>query len=256
MLLSEITSPHIEGFHPCNPSIAHGPEGYAIIVTYRNLTRHDNGTYSFADATGVIATRNYFATLDDNLHPITWLELPPPQEAPLFPQVRGIEDPRLYWNDGWHYSGTICEHHVSGRPRIAVCNLEQVISILDAPEHASIKNLMPTGTGFLDIMEFDPQLHGGAVTRYKDGWLGIVHEVRWPGRSYHHRWAKFDSTGALEGTSDDFTFGQRPIEFASGIILHGDDVVISFGVQDKRAMLARFTLEHVVSALSNKGEMG
>ena len=253
MLLTELNAPHLEGYLPCNPSIASGPEGYAVIVTYRDLVRHDDGRHSFADESGTIRTRNLFSLLNDDLWPLGWQELPPPDVPIKFPRVRGVEDPRLFWNGEWLYTGSITEHHANGQPRTALCNLGGLVTIFDAPEGEAVKNLMPTRGDLIDVLPSDPTLHGGAVTEDGGTFLGIVHEVHWPGRVYHHRWARFSTSGVLVELSDRFTFGQRPIEFAAGIVLHRGDVVVSFGVQDQRALLARFSYGEVVSSLRPVG---
>ena len=244
----------LDGFFPCNPSIAQGPDGYAVMVTCRDLVRHDDGSHSFADATGVIRTRNFFAPLDEQSLRLAapLVELAQPDEPIRFGPVLGVEDPRLYWQDEWCYSGSIAQHHSSGEPRTALCTVADGLhDIVDAPSGTWVKNLMPTGSepAFIDIMAQRDDLHGGAVTAYEDGYLGIVHDVIWPGRRYRHYFARLNSSGDLIAITEPFTFGGTAIEFSSGIVLDHEDVVLSYGVQDREARLARIRLEHVLEAL-------
>lgn len=239
-----IEGPWPEGFSPCNPSIAQGPDGYALMVTCRNLYLDDNATPVWLD--NYIQTKNFFSLLDDDLHPLGWVELPNPDVPVLFEDVRGIEDPRLYWDNEWMFTGSIREHHPNGEHRIAISSVKNgLLKILDAEEGTWVKNLMPAADGVLfDAMEQDYRLHGGAVVRDGDSWLGIVHEIC-PGRVYHHRFVRLDEAGDLQNLSELFSFTGRPIEFASGIVTHRRDVVVSFGVLDREVLLARFPLEYV-----------
>lgn len=241
------------GWLPCNPSIARGPHGYAAIVTCRDLIRGDDGTsFRHADKSGMIRTRNFFSDLNDDLRPDGWRELPGP-DGPAFGLIRGVEDPRLYWRDGWRFTGSISQHAPGELRRIALCSVDRGVSdVLDAPDGVWVKNLMPTGTEeprLIDAMEQDERLHGGAVAAFEDGFLGIVHEVQWPGRWYHHRFARFDQSGALRSLSERFRFGEEPIEFAAGIVLRDEEVVVSYGVQDRQARLATIPLSTVLEAL-------
>jgi hypothetical protein len=53
----------------------------------------------------------------------------------------------------------------------------------------------------------------------------------------------------MSGLSERFTFrGQHHVEFASGIVLYKEDIVISFGIMDREALLARVPL---ISALGS-----
>lgn len=251
---STIVEQWLEGFLPCNPSIAQGSEGYAVIVTCRDLVRHDNGTHSFADASGTIRTRNFFGHLDPHTlllsSPLT--ELAQPDVPVVNGAVLGVEDPRLYWDQEWRYSGTIAQHHASGEQRMALCTVANGLQeIVPAPDGERVKNLMPTGSepAFIDVKAQRHDLHGGAVVAYEDGYLGIVHDIRWPGRVYSHYFAQFDHNGNMVNLSQPFKLDNVAIEFACGIVLHGNDVVVSYGVQDKQARLARLPLEEIKRAL-------
>lgn len=84
------------------------------------------------------------------------------------------------------------------------------------------------------------------------GYLAVVHEAR-PNpfngkRYYQHRFAQFGEDGRLIGLSRPFVFQDRQIEFAMGLVRGTDgSVVISFGVRDSEAWLARLQLDEINS---------
>ncbi len=247
----QIETPHIDGFWGGNCSIAQGPEGYALMVTYRDLHRDDNNYCSYG-ADNIIRTRNFFTPLDDQtLTPQDWHEIPSVETDILYPHVLGVEDPRLYWNEEWMYSGTIRQHHVSGEPRTAICSLASgLIEIQPAEDGTWVKNLMPTGVGneFIDAKTLLGP-HGGAVTRYGNGYIGIVHELEHH-QIYHHKFAEFANDGTPLGASKSFELnGDLKIEFAAGIVTHGSDFVVSFGVMDRQVWLMRLPIAKVVGIL-------
>ena len=99
------------------------------------------------------------------------------------------------------------------------------------------------GGGF----EGDADLRGSSqVIPVNDGefHVGVTHEVtfiqsgsNWQ-RQYWHRLVKFDESGFLLGMGEPFYFMAHGIEFANGIVECNDQLVVSFGFRDERAMLA------------------
>lgn len=247
----DLVMPWEEGWFPCNPSIAQGPDGYAAIVTCRDLDRFWEGGWRFAHDDGIIRTRNWFMDLDDDLQPGPFRLLPTYEGPMRNPMVRGIEDPRLYWSDGWRFSGTIYEHHLSGIHQIARLSVDEgFLSIVDTDPNISVKNLMPTGTvpEFIDIMASNPTLHGGACIPFEDGWLAVVHQIGY-GMVYHQRFVILDHDLNIIRMTPDFWLVNDWIEFAGGLVMHHGDLVVSFGVHDHRAMLARIPLAPVLAAM-------
>ena len=94
---------------------------------------------------------------------------------------------------------------------------------------------------------------GGQVVRWGQGWLGIVHEVaHMPTghRVYEHRFVSWDDSFRLAAISEPFAFRElRAIEFAAGLALLGDRVVVSFGVRDAEAWLVEIPSDAVASLL-------
>ena len=90
---------------------------------------------------------------------------------------------------------------------------------------------------------------GTQLVRVDGGWLGIVHEVAADtgGRIYEHRWIRLDNDRALVGISEPFFFREhRVIEFAAGLAMDDDDLVVTFGVRDAEAWAARVTIDDVL----------
>lgn len=70
-----------------------------------------------------------------------------------------------------------------------------------------------------------------------------------PRRVYQHRFCLLDNNAVLRKVSLPFCFEGRGIEFAAGLVIQGDSVIISYGVNDERAMLLRVPLAQVQSML-------
>ena len=68
-------------------------------------------------------------------------------------------------------------------------------------------------------------------------------------RKYLHRFAKYKSDGTLTHLSDLFTFQDVDIEFAAGLVVCGDDVVVSYGYKDVASYLGKIKLEAVLESL-------
>jgi hypothetical protein len=93
--------------------------------------------------------------------------------------------------------------------------------------------------------------------------LGIVHQcvsaeyIRFASltkealfrRRYVHRFMQYDENGTILKVTDQFNFINKSIEFASGIAIHNDKLLVTFGAQDSSAHIASFPLKRVLSAL-------
>jgi hypothetical protein len=93
------------------------------------------------------------------------------------------------------------------------------------------------------------------------GYIAIVHEVDpfkqmvYSARSfayraktfrhYYHRFARYDRSGKLIGLSDRFKFTGVRIEFAAGLVISENDVIVSYGHKDVASYLAKISLNKV-----------
>lgn len=97
-------------------------------------------------------------------------------------------------------------------------------------------------------------LRGGSqlVQVRPDGWLGIAHEMNFvQGRKYYwHTWYLVNDAGKLIATSSPMKLAPEGIEFAAGMAIEGDRVVVSFGVDDMTCRLGETRLSAVMEALT------
>lgn len=85
-----------------------------------------------------------------------------------------------------------------------------------------------------------PESHGG-------GYVAFVHGVLRdsPRRSYFHRLLRFDADLAITAASRSLVLQERGIEFISGCIMDGSDLLLSWGYNDEEAWLGRIPLSSV-----------
>lgn len=89
-------------------------------------------------------------------------------------------------------------------------------------------------------------------TELGGGRLLLIHEVAYQGRRYYlHRFARADADWRIRDVSRPFFFRHRGIEFAGGACLTHDDqdVLVTFGVEDREAWLCRIPLRRVLDLL-------
>ena len=105
------------------------------------------------------------------------------------------------------------------------------------------KTLMPTYEG----------LRGGTqlVCVSDNAWLGIGHEMKFvEGRKFYwHSWYCVDSRGKMTSVGSPMKLAPNGIEFAAGMAIDGDRVVVSFGVDDMECKLGETSLSAVMSTL-------
>ena len=103
--------------------------------------------------------------------------------------------------------------------------------------------LLPTYTG----------LRGGTqlVRVAEDAWLGVGHEMKFvSGKKYYwHVWYLVDSRGKMISASEPMKFAANGIEFAAGMAIDGDRVVVSYGVDDMESWLGETSLSAVMDVL-------
>lgn len=90
-----------------------------------------------------------------------------------------------------------------------------------------------------------PWLQGslrGSGSRHRKGWIYVAHEVvgKVPeGRSrYLHRFVVMDEKFNIRNVSPSFYFIQQGVEFCAGLARKDDKLLVSFGVEDRQAVLA------------------
>lgn len=81
---------------------------------------------------------------------------------------------------------------------------------------------------------------------YDPNRFGVVSSEK---RNYEHRFARYDCEGRLFQLSDPFQFIGYGIEFAAGLVIVGEDVLVSFGKNDASSYLAKISFSKVMSML-------
>lgn len=84
-----------------------------------------------------------------------------------------------------------------------------------------------------------------------DAWLGIGHEMKFVNNKkyYWHTWYLVDSRGVMTAASEPMKLASNGIEFAAGLAIDGNRVVVSFGVDDMESKLGETQLSAVLAAL-------
>jgi hypothetical protein len=97
-------------------------------------------------------------------------------------------------------------------------------------------------------------LRGGSQLIHVGGdrWLGIGHEMRFVANKkfYYHTFFMTDKHGKVTAVSDEMKLAPEGIEFAAGMAIDGDRVVISFGVDDMNCRIGETSMSAVLSILS------
>lgn len=275
----EINFQPAKGFTAMNPSVCARPDGQLeVILRSVNYKIDADGRYMIGPkqcSEAPIETENWLITVSDDLvgrdyKRISW-------ERPLakFPLVIGLEDMRLFWYHGMrHFSATVREQSEFG-------NCEQWTGALDLTDSCDVfgghhvlygtnteKNWMPVGGDrfMYDLRTVikntgeqvscapraiaDENIRGSSqLILFQNGYLAVVHEAIYRGgkRVYQHRFVKFDHDLLSYKLSLPFVFEDVQIEFCAGLAWHPNcvDLVISYGVRDEKAMLARVSNQEV-----------
>ena len=97
---------------------------------------------------------------------------------------------------------------------------------------------------------------GSQIISYTDKYIAIIHEVNLfnseVGRKdavYRHRFALWDSNFQLIKYSEPFSLMDGHVEFATGMILHEGNFLITFGFQDNAAFLLKINSEVIKNLL-------
>jgi hypothetical protein len=108
------------------------------------------------------------------------------------------------------------------------------------------------GTGRMLLPRYEGLRGGTQLVRIDaDAWLGIGHEMKFVGgkKYYWHVWYMVDSRGKMTAASEPMKLAPNGIEFAAGMAIDGDRVVVSFGVDDMACRLGETRLSAVMAML-------
>lgn len=260
------------GRRPMNPSVClHNGELWCVVRAV-NYEIHEKGRYSIDDADGVVRTENYLGRLlpDGSLTeaPTLMLDLDPSPRQKS--QIAGYEDIRLISIDGGLTgSATVCDRDPDGRRLIARLHLDEHGNVKRADVQPSNqeheKNWMPLAVDgkFTWIYSIDPTAilpgplrscpfalehqRGGATIAFGNGYLCVTHEVidTHEGRIYLHRFVRLDDKFNVTAVTPTWVFAHYGIEFCCGMAVDGDSLLLSYGVHDKEAWIAKIDVNEI-----------
>lgn len=259
--------------------------GLEVLLRAVNYKMDAEGRYMIGEKgcnDAPIVTNNYLLNvgpdfITNHYHQVEW-ERPPAK----FPLVIGLEDMRLFWHHGERrFSATVREQSEFGNCEQWLGALELTDESADDVSRAKVinahrmlyggnteKNWMPAGHGrfMYDLRTVittegeqvscsprdiaDENIRGGSqLIVFQNGYLAVVHEAIYRGgkRVYQHRFVKFERDLLSYKLSLPFVFEDIQIEFCAGLAWHPNcvDLVVSYGVRDEKAMLAKVSNQEV-----------
>ncbi|HEU5433711.1 MAG TPA: hypothetical protein VFU81_18730 [Thermomicrobiales bacterium] len=281
--------PVAPGWSRFNPSIAATPDGFRVLIRSSNywvekgriaiLGQSDvvRTAYSVADLDASLAVRRVVPVVDET------------EPAGRFPTwARDYEDCRLIAVDGeWFAVGATRERNPDAVSQAALLrfadNAFRDLRLLsDAADGRDERNWMPAATpdGALRFIyscgptvALQPDAATGVVEAIRhpapplarwfrggsqllpvdDGYLCVIHEgidFEGPARTYLHRWVSFDAAFRIDRISPPFYFLYRGTEYCAGMARDGDHLLLSFGLDDREAFLARLPLADALASLA------
>jgi tetratricopeptide (TPR) repeat protein/predicted GH43/DUF377 family glycosyl hydrolase len=278
-----------------NPSVAVNDDGVHLLVRSSNYTLQSGRRYAIFDQDRVFRTRYTHLRLDASidLRDLAPIIDRTEREGRSDVPITSDEDCRLIrLGDQWLATATARDRNPDGICQQVLLRLEGDAwvdrRILSAPDDGHQKNWMPfVSDGHLlavywchplTVFRIDPgsgdheqiarhdttplatAFRGGSQgIEVNVGWLFVIHEVvnhDLEHRVYLHRFIRLDHAFRLTHVSAQFFFGRKGIEFCAGMARLGDDLLISFGVDDEEAWIARLPLPEALALLRPVESLG
>lgn len=256
-----------------------------VLLRTVNYKINEAGQYMIGDKgcqDAPIETENWLLQLSDDLWTRDYARVAWGRPPAKFPLVIGLEDMRIFWHKGvrcfsacvreqseWgqceQWAGRLTDNfepnlvQVDGALRISYGTKTEKnwMPITNSPSLEWMYNLH---TRVNDVGMFAPADTPQAVENirgssqlipFQGGYLAVVHEAlvhpNTGKRVYQHRFVKYTRDLTQYRLSLPFVFQGVQIEFCAGLAPHPNmkDFVISFGVRDERAMLAKLSGEEI-----------
>lgn len=118
--------------------------------------------------------------------------------------------------------------------------------------HSSNDSMRLMGSGRVLLPRYEGLRGGTQLVRVADdAWLGVGHEMKFVSgkKHYWHVFYSVDSLGKMGAASEPLKLAPNGIEFAAGMAIDGDRVVVSFGVDDMECRLGETKLSAVMETL-------
>ena len=262
-----------------NPAIARGADGKLAIVARRTNYTLDTkfGSLNIPSGDRSVVNATYFSFLDNDLNPTEWKKLSFSKEPKL---TRGAEDARLLVRGSeWFLNVVILEDHTP-RARIAIYSLSHDLhathvktypgEVAAIPEKNWMTKLESEADDFSFVSELPDNIRGGSsLISWGEGYLALCHKTYLKKNSYYnpmtfgvhegvertysHLFVEFDSEMNIAATSKEFFLVDRGIEFGTGLLEVGEDLLLSFGREDKEAWFGRIP-KAIVDTLLKDGK--
>lgn len=289
-IYGEIDDPAMRHF---NPSIAWHNGKLKIAIRSCNFAVERHGQWYFRDGTAYSRTDVLYGDLDpDTLKVSNLKKLELSDNSPKNIKLAGLEDVRLFSRkDGMHAIGfesdrlTRSLHNASASLAEYLINGKELVYLrtLEKPDREVVeKNWSPTDLLSNDFeFTYSPtqvwddgkvigkpytgNIHGGSQLLWQtdDTYLSLVHE-KIADRRYGNVYDKFvyytylashDKQGIITKLSKPFRFGTHEnIEFASGMVEHDGDFIISLGIRDAKFALARIKKQTLLGLLNESNK--
>lgn len=249
-----------------NPAICKDSEGRLAVVSRRTNYQLDTKFGALTIPSGARSVKNatYFSYLDKKFFPIKWSKV-------LFqggPSLsRGPEDARLIRRGSDFYLSVVLLERDIPRARMGLYKLDvenMLATHVDTyagiddkrPEKNWMTQLEHTDTNFSYIKELPNNIRGGSsLISWGDGYLALCHKTylnknkfynplifgvqEGIERTYTHVFVEFDAEFAIKRVSKEFFLINKGIEFATGLVELGTDLLIGFGKNDKEAWFGK-----------------
>ena len=148
-------------------------------------------------------------------------------------------------NDEWHQKNWMPVDGAAGITLVYSCDPTVILAPDARDGSCEVVNTWNAPAWFEDFRGGSqlvpmPESYGG-------GYVTFVHGVlrQFPKRSYFHRIVRFDKDLAITAASRIFVLRERDIEFVSGCITDGSDLLLTWGYNDAEAWLGRIPLSSV-----------
>ncbi|MEO7722393.1 MAG: hypothetical protein ABIS08_10830 [Pseudolysinimonas sp.] len=273
-----------------NPTLVRRRDGRLVAgVRSSNYRLGHLGSYDIDDPRRIVRSESRLVALDDRLRPEAGVLVAEARDAlTVESTIRGYEDLRLFESSGGLGAlASVRDRDSTGLCRIVLLEIaddgtvtrERLVAGPDPLLHE--KNWVPFDAqaatlriayswdplvlGLLDLTTGELTLdapvaspwgaaRGGAGgVAVGDELLFVVHEsITMPDwtRRYVHRFVTLTSDGLPSRESTRLTFLSLGIEFATGMALDGDRLLVSFGREDEEAWIASVRLQEVMELMT------
>ena len=260
-----------------NPAICRDHEGQLAVVSRRTNYQLDTKFGALAIPSGAKQVKNatYFSYLDEDLVPSKWSKISFSGGPTL---SRGPEDARLIRRGSDFYLSVVLLERDIPRARVAVYKLDvgsMVATHIETypgvedkrPEKNWMTQLELENVQFPFIRELSDNIRGGSsLIPWGDSYLAICHRTylnknRYYNpltfgvqegieRTYTHLFVEFDSNLQVTKTSKQFFLVDKGIEFATGLVELGTDLLVGFGRNDKEAWFGKIPIIKIKEMLN------